>query len=232
MANVKISELPASTTPLTGAELVPVVQGGITSQVTVDNLTAGKSISVSALTVTGNTASGSGLVFAPQMVRVNTDRAKTTNNTTLEAVFDAANDALALAANTLYYFKGVYVVTKSATATAGGVTVGFAFSNAQQNIGYKSIGYTAATGTAQTTIYNIVATAITVSATDTVATDYVVEIEGWFKSNATTGGTLTPQFAQSVVGSSAAPTMKANSWFMIQPMSSNVNATVLAGNWS
>jgi len=34
MANVKISELPIATTPLTGAELVPVVQGGITKQTT------------------------------------------------------------------------------------------------------------------------------------------------------------------------------------------------------
>lgn len=32
MANVRISELPAATLPLTGAELVPVVQGGITRQ--------------------------------------------------------------------------------------------------------------------------------------------------------------------------------------------------------
>jgi len=32
MANVKISQLPAATTPLTGAELVPVVQSGVTKQ--------------------------------------------------------------------------------------------------------------------------------------------------------------------------------------------------------
>ena len=182
--------------------------------------------------ITGTAASGRGVNLAPMMVRVNTDRAKTTNNTTLEAVFDAANDTLALAANTLYYFKGVYVITKSASATAAGVQIGFAFSNAQQEIGYKSIGFAAATGTAQTTIYNTVATAVTVTATATGATDYVVEFEGWFKSNATTGGTLIPQFTQSVVGTTVAPTAKANSWFMIQPMSSTPTATLIAGNWS
>ena len=32
MANVKISDLPASTTPLTGTELVPIVQDGVTKQ--------------------------------------------------------------------------------------------------------------------------------------------------------------------------------------------------------
>jgi hypothetical protein len=37
MANVKISGLPSATTPLTGAELVPVVQGGVTSQTTIDD---------------------------------------------------------------------------------------------------------------------------------------------------------------------------------------------------
>jgi hypothetical protein len=39
MAGVKISDLPAVTTPLTGAELVPVVQTGVTSKATVNNLT-------------------------------------------------------------------------------------------------------------------------------------------------------------------------------------------------
>ena len=34
MANVKISGLPAASTPLTGAELVPIVQSGVTSQTT------------------------------------------------------------------------------------------------------------------------------------------------------------------------------------------------------
>ena len=57
MAGVKISELPASTTPLTGAELVPVVQSGVTDQVTVANLTAGRAVSASAITVSGLTAS-------------------------------------------------------------------------------------------------------------------------------------------------------------------------------
>ena len=38
MANVKISGLPAASTPLTGAELVPIVQSGVTSQTTVGDL--------------------------------------------------------------------------------------------------------------------------------------------------------------------------------------------------
>jgi len=40
MANVKISGLPAASTPLTGAELVPIVQSGVTSQTTVGDFGA------------------------------------------------------------------------------------------------------------------------------------------------------------------------------------------------
>jgi hypothetical protein len=43
MANTKISQLPAATTPLTGAELVPIVQGGVTVNVTTKDLNGGGS---------------------------------------------------------------------------------------------------------------------------------------------------------------------------------------------
>ena len=181
---------------------------------------------------TQQATTGRGVVLAPQLVRLNADRVKATNNTTLEAIFDPASDAITLTANTLYYFRGTYLVSKSATGTAGGVTVGFLFSNLQQQIGYTSIGHTQASGTAQTTIYNTAATSVTATATATGVTPYVVMVEGWFKSNATTGGTLTPAFAQSQTGSTVAPTAQQNSWFMLYPMSSNISATNIAGNWA
>jgi hypothetical protein len=52
MADVKISGLPASTVPLAGTEVLPIVQGGVTKQVSVDNLTAGKSISATTVNAT------------------------------------------------------------------------------------------------------------------------------------------------------------------------------------
>ena len=52
MADTKISALPASTTPLAGTEIVPLVQGGTTKNVSVANLTAGRSVSASALSTT------------------------------------------------------------------------------------------------------------------------------------------------------------------------------------
>lgn len=53
MADSKISALPASTTPLAGTEVLPVVQGGVTKQVSVDNLTTGRAVSVASLTSAG-----------------------------------------------------------------------------------------------------------------------------------------------------------------------------------
>lgn len=62
MADLKISQLPAATTPLGGTEVLPIVQAGSTVQVSVNNLTAGKAVSastVTATTVTATTLAGS-----------------------------------------------------------------------------------------------------------------------------------------------------------------------------
>jgi hypothetical protein len=45
MADLKISQLPAASTPLAGTEVLPIVQSGSTVQVSVNNLTAGKAVS-------------------------------------------------------------------------------------------------------------------------------------------------------------------------------------------
>jgi hypothetical protein len=59
MADVKISGLPASTVPLAGTEVLPIVQGGVTKQVSVNNLTAGKAIEGLGLTLTSTDAGAS-----------------------------------------------------------------------------------------------------------------------------------------------------------------------------
>jgi hypothetical protein len=58
MADSKISALPASTTPLAGTEVLPIVQSSTTKQVTVANLTAGRSISATGITLTGGSSNG------------------------------------------------------------------------------------------------------------------------------------------------------------------------------
>jgi hypothetical protein len=67
MADTKISALTASTTPLAGTEVLPIVQSSTTKQVSVANLTAGRAISATQLTLTaGNVipASGYGVDFS------------------------------------------------------------------------------------------------------------------------------------------------------------------------
>jgi hypothetical protein len=60
MADKKISALPAATTPLAGTEVLPIVQGGTTDQVSVANLTAGRAVTMSGLGV-GVAAPASGI---------------------------------------------------------------------------------------------------------------------------------------------------------------------------
>lgn len=71
MADVKISQLPAATTPLDGTELTPIVQSGTTKRVSVANLTVGRALTASSLTLstplsaanggTGLTSLGTGI---------------------------------------------------------------------------------------------------------------------------------------------------------------------------
>ena len=64
MADTKISALPASTVPLAGTEVLPIVQSSTTKQVSVANLTAGRSFDALAMTLTSTDA---GAAAAPTL---------------------------------------------------------------------------------------------------------------------------------------------------------------------
>lgn len=68
MADKKISALTAASTPLAGTEVLPIVQSGATVKVAVSDLTAGRAISATELTLsTGNLiigTSGQGVDFS------------------------------------------------------------------------------------------------------------------------------------------------------------------------
>jgi len=68
MADTKISALPASTTPLAGTEVLPIVQSGATKKVSVADLTAGRALSATEITLsTGNLiigTAGKGIDFS------------------------------------------------------------------------------------------------------------------------------------------------------------------------
>ncbi len=61
MPDVKISALPASTTPLAGTEVLPIVQSATTRQVSVANLTAGRSVGGTNFIPSGSSAPTNGL---------------------------------------------------------------------------------------------------------------------------------------------------------------------------
>jgi hypothetical protein len=62
MADVKISALPASTVPLTGTEVLPIVQGTTTKKVAVSDLTAGRAVSASSLLLAQTYDQGAGVL--------------------------------------------------------------------------------------------------------------------------------------------------------------------------
>ena len=64
MADIKISDLTAATTPLGGTEVLPIVQSGVTVKVAVSNLTAGRSVSATSVAITGST-SGTATIVTP-----------------------------------------------------------------------------------------------------------------------------------------------------------------------
>jgi hypothetical protein len=106
MADLKISQLPAATTPLAGSEVLPIVQSGTTKQVSIDNLTAGKAVSastVSATTVTATTVNAT--TFDTNVAAAGVTLA----GTTLAA--DGTDTNISVTINP----KGTGVVTTSAT---------------------------------------------------------------------------------------------------------------------
>jgi len=62
LANVKISALPAATTPLAGTEVLPIVQSGVTAKVSVADLTSGRAIT--AYSITDSTLTSGRVTYA------------------------------------------------------------------------------------------------------------------------------------------------------------------------
>lgn len=81
MADAKISALPASTTPLAGTEVLPIVQSSATKQVSVANLTAGRAVSASTFTSTVTTGTAPFTVTSTtQVANLNAATAGTASN--------------------------------------------------------------------------------------------------------------------------------------------------------
>ena len=92
MADTKISGLPASTTPLAGTEVLPIVQSSSTVQVSVANLTAGRAVATGALTVTGAISATGVATFSAGTAAL---PAITTTGDTNTGIFFPAADTIA-----------------------------------------------------------------------------------------------------------------------------------------
>lgn len=117
MADTKISALTVATTPLAGTEVLPIVQSGVTKQVSVANLTAGRAVSIGNLTYTGTlTGSTSAInIGSNQLVK----------DTSGNFAFNYANANLTGAGNGLF----LTIVGAGSTASAASARIELANSN-------------------------------------------------------------------------------------------------------
>jgi hypothetical protein len=111
MADTKISALPASTTPLAGTEVLPIVQSGVTRQVSVANLTAGRAVNASSVTAT---STSSGTSFIPTGAPSSVWAVDGTNAGLLITIADTATYDLAVGSGAIYLWdnggNGVSVI--------------------------------------------------------------------------------------------------------------------------
>jgi len=90
MADTKISALPASTVPLAGTEVLPIVQSSTTKQVSVANLTAGRSFDASGMTLTSTDA---GAAAAPLLELYRDSASPAASDTLGEIEFNGEDSA-------------------------------------------------------------------------------------------------------------------------------------------
>lgn len=168
--------------------------------------------------------------IAPYFTALTADRSGA-DVSTAQAVFGSSEDSITLPASTSYHFKGLYYITRAAGTTSHDTSVLFGGTATFTSIGYV-IESTTTTGaptatTASQQLVSTVATAFVAATTSTSATEnIVIKIEGIMRINAS--GTVIPQFQYSAAPGGA-PTVKANSYFMLTPLGSNTVAST--GPW-
>jgi len=115
MANVKISNLTAATTPVAGTEVLPIVQSGATVKVSIANLTAGRSVSATGLALAGST-SGTVTLAAKAVAGSTTFRLPAADGTSGQAMVTDGSGNLSFAT------AGASAATPNALGTVYGKT--------------------------------------------------------------------------------------------------------------
>lgn len=161
MADKKISALTASTTPLAGTEVLPIVQSGSTVKVAVSDLTAGRAVSAASLALTGSplpVASGGtgritdGPAFSAYMINGSANQTITSATFTKIKIDTEEFDTANCFDTSLYRFTpnvaGYYQIS-GVMGTSGSTTLTRAMLLLYKNgASYKRFGdfYTASTG--------------------------------------------------------------------------------------
>lgn len=176
---------------------------------------------------TSGTATGRGIIPARMLVYSNANSSAATTTTPV-AIFQSGARALTLEAAKTYQFK--LVMHATATFTSGTATIQFVptFSQTPVSINYVTKWIPSTAGNSLSTRQTATGAA-TISPSITATISGLIEIEGTFQSNATTGGTITMNFQMSTTGSSTV--INSGAYQRIMKIGTGAPA-IISGTWA
>jgi hypothetical protein len=179
--------------------------------------------------VFGDNALGAGFqVFMTEQFQAITTGYTLTTATTAQKLLNAtANGALAIRANTTFFFEAVFSIT-GLSASAHTVSFGFGGTATYTSCAWQALTTAGGTGGAAA-LYSATSNAATaITAAGITTTTLQAVIKGVIRTNA--AGTLIPQITNATNGIAAV--VAANSYFRLTPVGADSLASAGFGNWT